>query len=58
MNIEDILHDPTFMWVLIDILYNSPTLVCRTAEEALEAVVGSDRYSIKPVKIYTREDKQ
>lgn len=56
MSIEEILHDPRYMWVLIDTIYNAPTLVCRTAEEAVEAAVGGDRYTIKPARIYERED--
>lgn len=58
MEIEDILHDPRYMWAVIDTLFNSPCLVCRTAEEAVEATIGSDRYVLKPVLIYEKEDKQ
>ncbi len=58
MSIEDILYDPNYMWVLIDTIYNTPTMVCRNAEEAVEAAIGGDRYTIKPVRIYKKGESE
>ena len=57
MKIEDVLHNPQYMWAIIDTIFDTPVLICHSAEEAVRVVIGGDRYVIKPVKIY-QEDKQ
>ena len=58
MKIEDVLHDPRYRWVAIDTIFNTPVMIYPSVEVAVDRTIGSDRYLLKPVRLYEKkEDK-
>jgi len=54
--IEDLLHDPRYRWVAIDTIYNTPVMIFPSVEVAVDKTIGSDRYLLKPVRLYENKE--
>lgn len=52
---EDVLYDPRYMWVALDDQKGGvPVLVFRTAEEAANALLGTEGIWLRPVAVFER----
>lgn len=52
---EDVLYDPRYMWVALDDQKGgAPVLVFRTAEEAADALLGTEGIWLRPVAVFER----